>query len=231
MVEVAGADVEDAGRPGRDGVHAPQRLVEHEPERVHVHPRVRRFAVDLLGRHVERGAELLLQRGLEAPLVELGQAEVDDLDHVLRGDEQVLRLEVAVDEPVPVRRGHPLGRLAHPARRRLAREAAARHRQRVTEAPPFHQLEDEEEAVPVDAGVEEAHHVGVVDERERRPLLGEARAELGQRLAAGGEDLEGAVVAVHVDDLVDVREAPAAEQAEHPVAAAEFAAREDGVHR
>ena len=86
-----------------------QRLVEHEPEGVHVGAGIHRPALDLLGRQVLGGAEDQARpgelAGVGAGLVErLGHAEVGDerpgraVDQVVLGEQDVGRLDVAVDD-------------------------------------------------------------------------------------------------------------------------------------
>src|SRR5262249_40276484 len=87
-------------------------------ERVDVGTRVQRLTVDVLGRGVMRSAyedafttEVPVDRTRAALFAteDLGDAEVDDL-HVVGvvadlGDQDVRRLQVAVDDPLPVRLG------------------------------------------------------------------------------------------------------------------------------
>ncbi len=81
---------------------AGQHLVEHHAQREEVGPVVHLLALDLLRRHVVGRAEELTLLG-EVRAVEPGDAEVRDLHPVVRGDEDVRRLDVAVDDPVRMR--------------------------------------------------------------------------------------------------------------------------------
>ena len=99
-------------------VHAGQRLVEDDAHGVDVGPRVRGLRVELLGRHVERGAEHVLLAGPGAPRAQLGDAEIDHLDHVGGGDQDVRRLEIAVDHALAVRLGDALRGLVRSSARR-----------------------------------------------------------------------------------------------------------------
>jgi hypothetical protein len=91
------------GRPG-------QELVEEDPQRVDVGPRVDIQAahLGLLGAHVRRRADHLREVGEERLFGQLladrlGDAEIDDLDHrlvVVERHHDVEGLEVAVDDPL-----------------------------------------------------------------------------------------------------------------------------------
>ena len=97
-----------------------EQFVEQHAEGIHVAARVHVELVDfgLLGAHVERRADHLGESRVDRLLGELlaeglGHAEVDDLDHrhaVMRGDQDVRGLQVAMDHALLVRMPH---RLAH----------------------------------------------------------------------------------------------------------------------
>ena len=82
---------------------AREQLVEDEPERVDVAADRDFLARELLGRHVARRARAHLL-ALDA-LRETRQAEVGDLGPAPAVDHHVRRLEVAVQDPLPVCRG------------------------------------------------------------------------------------------------------------------------------
>ena len=92
------------GRPER------QQLVERQPQRVDVGPGVP-LAPEPLGGHVAERAQDVA--GVGQPLVlALGQAEVGDPDDPRVVEQQVGRLDVAVDDAAGVGVGQPLRRLA-----------------------------------------------------------------------------------------------------------------------
>ena len=101
-----------ARAPHVEGRLPDEQLVEQHPQRVHVGPRVDvRTRLELLGAHVRRSADGMLPREVVGDLVQrrrrgLGDTEVDDLRlrvAVDLGDQDVRRLEVAVDHSVLVR--------------------------------------------------------------------------------------------------------------------------------
>ena len=108
------------------------------------------------------------------------EPEVGDLDLAGVADEYVLRLDVAVDEPEPVRLGEPGEHRLHDGQRR-------RHAQRspspqdVAQRAAVDELHHEEEHRPVDAHVVAlVVHVddrGVVDPRRGAGLTLETRPE------------------------------------------------------
>ncbi len=65
----------------------------------------------VLGRRVEHRGQVLLPRRLDPELADPRRPEVGDLHEVVGRDEDVLRLDVAVQEPALVGGGEPLGRL------------------------------------------------------------------------------------------------------------------------
>ena len=81
-----------------------KKLVQDHPERVDVRARVHLLAFDLLGRHVRGSADHAAGRRQTVLVVdELGDAEVEDLGFAAIGDEDVVRLQVAVNNPVVMR--------------------------------------------------------------------------------------------------------------------------------
>ena len=190
-----------------------------------------RLAARLLGAHVEGGAERHAGPGQRQPLVvlHLRHAEVDDLDEVglpdARLDDQVVRLEIAVDDAPLVydrERGEELPR--DPARaRRLQRALAPKQ---LGQAPPAEVLHDQVgRAVLAEARVEDLHDVLVSDGR-RGPRLAlkaphrvvvahQLRMQALERDLAAGHQMLGGVDGAH----------PAfAEQRPHAVALSEHPA-------
>src|SRR5262249_28287870 len=84
---------------------AGEQIVEGRPEAVNVGADVYRVAVERLlrrqvvGRADDRVAGVVLGRVLGRVAVEAGQAEVEDLDRPRAVEQQVRRLDVAVDQP------------------------------------------------------------------------------------------------------------------------------------
>ena len=105
---------------GAKGAPARQHFVEDGAERKNVRPMISRQAPDLLRRHVSDGPEhgawlgrAANRRGLRrvptpARIDLLRQAEVQDFDAPLASDEDVLRLQVAVNDPFLVGGGETL---------------------------------------------------------------------------------------------------------------------------
>ena len=95
---------------------AGEQLEEHHPQGEHVGPGIELLGARLLRRHVGDLPLQLPARGLLAG--DLGDAEVDQLDRAVGGDQQVLRADVTVDDAArlaaPVGEGvgvvEPLGR-------------------------------------------------------------------------------------------------------------------------
>ena len=85
------------------GCLAGEKLVKDDPDRVKIGARIDRGAARLLGGEVLRGADDRADLGHLARACP-GDAEVGDLDASLLVHEHVVRLDVAVDDAVPVRK-------------------------------------------------------------------------------------------------------------------------------
>ena len=125
---------------------AGEQLVEQDARRVDVAAGVGRAGGDLLGRQVRdraqdraRVAGARLRRRDREP-------EVGDLRLPGLGDQHVLRLDVAVHDPEPVRLGEPGEHLLHDGERRGHAEGAA-GAQHVAQRAAVDQLHDEEQPV------------------------------------------------------------------------------------
>ena len=104
-----------------------QHFEQDRAQGVDVGARVAALAFDLLGGHVIGGAHRGGQVGVGDAVRAFGQRQAKVHDHRLafRGDQDVLRLQVAVDHAVLVAVGHAIGDLAH-QRDAPARAAAGR---------------------------------------------------------------------------------------------------------
>ena len=146
-----------------------EHLVEHDPEGVDVGAAVDRPAVDLLGRQVLGGAddragagEVLGMGGVAGDRLGrgLGDAEVGHLHPPVLAQQDVGRLHVAVDDAglVGVLEGprHLGGDVD-----RLGRRQRPPLEERLPQGGAVDQLHDDEGQPVVEAGVEDADHVGV----------------------------------------------------------------------
>ncbi|HEV8702079.1 MAG TPA: hypothetical protein VGV60_12470 [Candidatus Polarisedimenticolia bacterium] len=118
---------------------------------------------------------------------QLRQAEIEDLDPAVARDEQVLRLQVAVDDPLLVSRRQPLGDLPGIVQRLAGGERAAG--QPVAQRRPFEQLLDDVRRPLVRSGVEHGQDVRVVELPHGARLLLEAAQPLGIGHERGRQDL------------------------------------------
>ena len=125
-------------RLARERVAARQQLVQHHTEREDVAPVIDRQPAHLLGGHVADRPDHLpcgrwrrfIGRGpaVRVPVGESRQAEVEDLDAALVGDEHVLGLDVAVDDALRVGGGEATRDLHREHQRLLLRRRPLAHR-------------------------------------------------------------------------------------------------------
>jgi hypothetical protein len=205
---------------------AREALVQHAAERVDVGARVDLLAVDLLRRDVVHGAHEDAGAGQPAhrPGV-LGEAEVRQVDVVgavlrlARHEQDVRRLDVAVDEIAPVRRGQRARDLADDRRRAIDVELLLGPQQRAQVAPldVTHRHVEQPVSLP---GVVDRDHVRVVDRAGEPRLAQEPFAERVVLQQVVGEDLQRDLAA-HPDVLgeVDDRHAAARDDRLDPVTA------------
>ena len=187
-------------------------LVHHDAERVEVAARVGLGALGLLRREVRRRAhhraglgEVRLGRRVEGP----GDAEVGDLHRAVRADEDVRRLDVAVDEPGGVGEAEGGGDLAGDLGRLLRREVAV-GAQDVGERAPVDVLHGDEVGRGVLAPVEHVDDVRVVEVGGRLGLAAEALDEVG---------VDGELGEQHLDRHLAIEQAVVAEEhVGHPAA-------------
>ena len=199
---------------------AGQELVEDRPQSVDVGAGVDVEIVQLrlLGRHVFQRADERADLGVDAPIGQpraggLGDAEVDHLGHrpaVVEGDQDVRRLQVAVDHALLV------GVLHRLADRDEQRQPLARREPGpvaiLGDRHALDQLHHEVGAAVGLAGVQDLGDVGVVHQGQRLPLLIEA-GEHPLGVEAGANHLDGDA-ALHRRGLVgdpDLAHAPFAE--------------------
>ncbi len=180
-------------RLGVEGELAGEHLVEDDRQRVDVAARVEHLALRLLGRHELRRAEdhaLLREHDRAGPqlaLGHLGEAEVEHLGVVAQaavgGEEDVLRLEIAVDDPLEVRLLEGAAALDEDGHRALGRERAllADHLVQVLALQVLH--DDVERSVVELAEEEHLDGVGVLQVAHRAGLA----AEAGDQVLAVGE--------------------------------------------
>jgi hypothetical protein len=170
-------DRELDGRVPGERRAAGEHLVEHDADAVHVGGGGAHAGARLLGRHVARRAD---DRGRPPVAAALGQPrhpEVRDLDPAVGRDQDVGRLDVAVDQPAGVRRRQRLRELlGDPARLRHRWPAAA---QAACQALALDQLGHVVEALGRGADVEDLHDPGVADRSQELGLALEAPHPVG----------------------------------------------------
>ena len=107
-----------------EGHLAGEHLVGDDGERVLVDARVEHAAEELLGRHVRHGADDGVDGGELGRAADLGHAEVDDLDVAVAAQDDVLRLQIAMDDVPGVRHVERGGDVADDAQRLVERQLA-----------------------------------------------------------------------------------------------------------
>jgi hypothetical protein len=162
---------------------AGEHLEEHDPGGVHVGARIGVPVGDQLRRHVrDRGQQLpaLVGTGLDRP----GQPEVGHLDHRVDqaappgrlGHQDVLRLDVPVHQPGPVR-GGDRGEGLLQDRQRLGRGQPAPVGQQLAQGAPAYVLHHQVGQAVMAALVVDGDHVGVGQPGDGLGLVGEALQE------------------------------------------------------
>ena len=179
----------DVARPERQA--AAEHLVEHHAQAVDVGAAVDpvRRAGDLLRRHVRRGAGDDAQFGAAGPRLVEAEPEVHEDGAAVRREDDVRRLDVAVDDEPGVGVGQGVGHgRRDPGRLRPGRAVIP---QPPAEVGAVEEIRDDVDLSPVQADVMDRHDAGVAQLGEPAGLL-EEPLRLGLRhLGAASEDLDG----------------------------------------
>jgi hypothetical protein len=187
-----------------------QQLVEQHAQRVYVHGRAGRGALQLLGRRAVGAEGQQFAAGLAE---QTGDAEVQQAQMPLSRDQQIGRLEVAMHHQALVRVGHRIEHLheeAQALRQRLPRRPAIKRL-------PLHALQRQPGLLAVHPGVVQARDVRVLQAGEQVAL---ARKALGQaRTRARQLERDAAVQTLQALGAPDLRHAALAQQALEAVGA------------
>jgi hypothetical protein len=95
------------------------------------------------------------------PSGQLGDPEVENLGRAVPFDDDVFRLEVAMDDPGGMRRRSPLGDLGRDLERSPERQRSAV--EELAQRAPLNQLHHQVRGRLVAAGVEHRHEVGMIE--------------------------------------------------------------------
>ena len=162
---------------------AGEQFVSENAQRIGVGRRRELGSERLLGSHVGRGAEHLSgPRGLGVGIADhLGDAVVGNLDRAVRGEQQVLRLDVAVENARLVRVLQRSARGEDDPARRLRRDALGG--ESLPDGSALQQLHDEEAHAFVFDIVVDRHDVRMLERRQQAGLADEPAPHRG----VGGE--------------------------------------------
>ena len=152
---------------------AGQQVIHRAAQVEQVTPAVDIARRSLLGRHVSERTDGVAGGGRERRLTvrfhEGAQAEVDDLDLALLAENQVCRLDVAVDDPSVMGMAQAKGGLGHVSGHLRGGERAALPEQ-LFEVPTGNILHDDIEEIADLIGVESADDVGMIKPAEQPHL-------------------------------------------------------------
>jgi hypothetical protein len=150
--------------------------------------------LDLLGRHVRHRAGQRVLGGVPAVLGSERQPEIDHDHRAGAIEDQVVGLEVAVHQPRGVDRRHRVRRRDDSASATSGTSGpsvrAVRRSARRGPASPG-------TARPIDAGVDQPHHAGMIDAPQAVDLATEPRQRVGAEIIAQPLERPGLAVGVH----------------------------------
>ena len=185
-------------RPTREGTPGGQHLVQDAAEREQIAAGIGRQTLDLFGRHVpdrpehDAGNRAQKRRGIFFGVRDDGgpprEAEVEDLGPLSDGQEDVFRLEVAMDDILAVRRGEAFGNRRRDLDRRAPRQRALE--QAGSECLPFEELHHREQRVFGARELVDRHDPGVRQRGDGARLPLEPLTRLGIGRQVFGEHLD-----------------------------------------
>ncbi len=161
------------------GRHARQAVVEQRAERVDVCAAVERSPLRLLRRDVVAGAEHASGVGQRGLVVDARDAEVGQLRVPVGRQQDVVRLDVAVDHAALVGVGQGVGHL-HRDRERLGEGQRALQRDALVQVAAVDELAHDERTPIGLAAVDDGHDARVREQRERAGLALEAVDRIGR---------------------------------------------------
>ncbi len=170
---------------------AAEHLVQHHAQAVDVGAAVDavRRAGDLLRRHIRRSAGDDAEIGTVRTRVVEAEPEVYEDGAAVRRDDDVRRLDIAVEDEPGVGVGQRIGQSRRdPGRLRPVRAVIP---QPPAEIGAFEEVRDDVDLSPVQADVVDRHDAGVAQPREPAGLLEEPLCLGLRHLGAAAEDLDG----------------------------------------
>jgi hypothetical protein len=157
------------GRPAGVGRTAGEQLIQRDAERVDVHCGRRPAAIDDLRGQVVRGADHRARRGDSRGTEKPRDAEVGQPRAALV-EQDVVRLQVAVNDAVAVRLGERVGHLREQRGRRGRRQGALPP-QMVAQAAPADQFHDQAERIPDGQQIVDPNDIRMVQHLQDRTFL------------------------------------------------------------